>query len=151
MLRLSLLLTVFLSALCHAELVISEAKVRLLPPGVPNTSAYFVAENTSESDIVLVSGYASFVSKVELHNHVMKGEVMKMEKQDEVIIAAGESVRFQPGGLHLMLFGLITKGVLKEGQVVRLSLIQKNGKRTQFDATVVMPGQESDNSHHHHH
>ncbi len=137
-----------LSFSCGAEIVISDAKVRLLPPGVPNTSAYFNIENTSASDLVLISGKADFAKTVELHNHIMKGEVMRMVKQEQVKVPAGESIRFQPGGLHLMLFGL--KSALSEGQKVNLSLVQQDGSEIKFEATVVMPGQESQHSHHHH-
>lgn len=148
MFRASLFFVFLLSFSSVADVVVSDAKVRLLPPGVPNTSAYFSIENTSDTDVILVSGSADFVETVELHNHIMKGDVMKMVQQQEVIVPAGESVEFQPGGLHLMLFGL--KSVLNEGQMVNLSLIQKDGSEIQFEATVVMPGQESQHSHHHH-
>ena len=149
MLRVSLFLSVFLSAVCTAELVVSDATVRLLPPGVPNTSAYLTVKNTSSKDIILVSGKADFVKTAELHNHIMKGEVMRMEKQEQVVVPAGETLVFQPGGLHMMLFGLNTS--LKEGQTVKLSLVDKNDVETKFEAKVVMPGQESNHAHHNHH
>ena len=149
MLRTSLFLSLFWSAVCAAELVVTDATVRLLPPGVPNTSAYLTVKNTSSTDVILVSGKADFVKTVELHNHIMKGEVMRMEKQEQVVVPAGESLTFQPGGLHMMLFGLNTS--LKEGQTVKLSLVDKNDVETEFEAKVVMPGQESSHSHHHNH
>lgn len=149
MLKISLFLSLLWSAVCAAELVVTDATVRLLPPGVPNTSAYLTVKNTSSTDVILVSGTADFAKVVELHNHIMKGEVMRMEKQEQVVVPAGESLTFQPGGLHMMLFGLNTS--LKEGQTVKLSLIDKNDVETEFDAKVVMPGQESSHAHHHNH
>lgn len=145
--KLCLVLSCLLSLSCHAELVIRDAKVRLLPPGLPNTAAYFVVENHSERDHFLVGGKSNIAKTVELHNHIMQGEVMRMEKQEQVKIPAGETVRFQPGGLHLMIFGL--KAPLTEGQVVKLTVLDKNGAAIEFDADVVMPGKESSHAHHH--
>ena len=32
--------------------------------------------------------------------------MVRMRRQPEVVIPAGETVRFAPGGLHLMIFGV---------------------------------------------
>ena len=76
----SLLMALSLSA--QAEVTISNASVRLLPPGVPNTSAYFTINNTSQQDVYLVGAKSEIAGLIELHNHVMEGEVMKMQKQN---------------------------------------------------------------------
>lgn len=130
-----------------AELNVTNAKVRLLPPGVPNTSAYFTIENTGTLDRYLVAANAGFASSAELHAHIMEGEVMRMQEQKQIVIPAGESVTFKPGGLHVMIFGL--SETLSENQTVQLTLITKNKQSLNVDAKVVMPGDER--NHHHHH
>ncbi len=147
MLRIFAFIFLFSTFYVRAELTISHGTVRLLPPGVPNTSAYFTIENNGDEDRYLVSAYSKIAKTVELHNHVINGESMRMEKQQSVKIPAGESVQFSPGGLHLMIFSLLEP--LKEGQKVTLSLTTKQGSTISFDATVVMPGQEAHHSHHH--
>jgi copper(I)-binding protein len=74
---------------------------------------------------------------VEIHNHVMEGETMYMERQKELTVAPGASVKFRPGGLHLMVFGL--NQALSEGQAVRFNLTTKAGLIMPFDAIVVRP------------
>lgn len=132
-----------------AELVVKDATVRMLPPGVPNTAAYLVISNTGERDTVLIGGEASFAEKLELHNHVMHDGMMRMTQLEEVTVPAGESVTFAPGGMHLMLFGL--KTALEEDAKVQLSLYTKQQETITFDAQVVMPGNERAASEHHHH
>ena len=147
--KLSILLFTLLSFNAVAELHVSQAVVRLLPPGLPNTSAYMTIANHGEKDISLVGGKSAAVDKIELHDHIMDGEMMKMVKQEAVVIPAGESVHFKPGGLHLMLFGL--KQPLSEGQQVGITLVSASGNEFELMAKVVRPGEEQTNDHHHHH
>jgi copper(I)-binding protein len=148
MLRFLTLIVAFVSFFSQAHISVTNATVRLLPPGLPNTAAYFTIENDTYTDLFLVGANSKIVKNAELHNHFSDGEVMRMEKQDKVKIPAGETVKFQPGGLHVMLFGL--KKPLKEGQSVPLSVITEQGTLIDFDAKVVMPGQESNGTHQHH-
>ena len=140
------LLSVFGMTLAQAELVISEPTIRILPPGTPNTAVYFSVENSGEKDVSLVDVRTTIADKAELHNHVQDGDVMKMEKQQAVVVAAGEKVTFQPGGLHIMVFGI--KQPLEMGEQVEVVLITEDHKQVAFSARAVMPGEHS---HHHHH
>ncbi|WP_416307688.1 copper chaperone PCu(A)C [Neptunicella sp. SCSIO 80796] len=126
-----------------AELNISQAVVRLLPPGVPNTSAYFKIENTGKTDRIIVAAQSDVAGKVELHAHMMHNDMMRMMQQENVIIPAGETVMFEPGGLHLMLFDL--KQPLKLDQDVKLTLSLQDGETLSFSAKVNKP-----ESHSHH-
>jgi copper(I)-binding protein len=96
----------------------------------------------------LVDAQSEIVKSAELHNHISDGDVMRMEKQNKVKVPAGGTIMFQPGGLHVMLFGL--KAPLKEGQSVSLSIVTEQGTFIDFKAKVVMPGQESNGTHQHH-
>ena len=148
MTRICAFLLFMMPLLAQAKLVVSDATVRLLPPSLPNTSAYFSITNSSESDQYLTGASSSIVDSIELHTHVMKGEMMRMEKQAFVKVGAGETLKFQPGGLHLMLFGLNT--ALKENQTVTISLHTRDEQQIDFTATVVQPGEENSHAHHHH-
>ena len=133
----------------YANLEVSEAQVRLLPPSVPNTSAYFTIENTGSKDRVLISASSEIANKVELHSHVMKDGMMRMRQQEKVIIPAGEKVVFAPGGLHLMIFGLIDP--LRVNQQVTFSLLTEDGETVIINGKVARPGNEKPKQHHHHH
>ncbi|MFT2092348.1 copper chaperone PCu(A)C [Paraglaciecola sp. 2405UD69-4] len=143
MLRAFIILLGMTSFLGHAELVVTNATVRLLPPGVPNTSAYFSIENLSNKTEILVSASSTIADKVELHNHVLVNDMMSMQQQESVKIEPEETVQFKPGGLHIMLFGLNQK--LTEHQEVSIRLLTLDGKTLDFIATVARP------SHAHHH
>ncbi|GAA6184902.1 copper chaperone PCu(A)C [Aliiglaciecola sp. 2_MG-2023] len=129
-----------------ANIKISDATVRLLPPTVPNTAAYFKIQNTSNKDVVLVSASTDIAEKAELHAHVMENGMMSMQQQEQIKIPAGETVAFKPGGLHVMIFGL--KKPLSENQRVLITLVSEDQKTIQVEAKAVMPGKEKSHSHH---
>jgi len=137
MLRLIILLCSLVTGAIYAEIIVTDATVRLLPPGVPNTAAYFSIQNSSDTTQILIGASADFATKAEIHNHIMVDDMMRMEQLSEVVINPGESVRFAPGGLHLMLFGL--KQPLLEGQSVTFSLQTKNGESITITANVARP------------
>jgi len=137
------LLCGLVSSVLYAEVIVTDATVRLLPPGVPNTAAYFSIQNRSDKSQILVGAVADFATKAEIHNHILVNDMMRMQQQSEVVIQPGETVQFAPGGLHIMLFGL--KQPLLEGQSVTFSLQTKEGESISITANVARP---SAHSHH---
>jgi copper(I)-binding protein len=145
MLRLIVFLFSLVAGVLHAEVIVTNATVRLLPPGVPNTAAYFSIQNSSDTRQTLIGASVDFASKAEIHNHVLVNDMMSMQQQLEVVIQPGESIHFSPGGLHIMLFGL--KQPLHEGQSVTFSLHTKEGESISITANVARP-KSSAHSHH---
>ena len=137
MLRLILLLSSLVTGALCAEVTVTGATVRLLPPGVPNTAAYFSIQNSSDTDQILIGASADFATKAEIHNHILVDDMMRMQQQSEVVIKPGETVQFAPGGLHIMLFGL--KQPLLEGQSVAISLQTQDGESIIITANVARP------------
>lgn len=129
-----------------AGIDIIDAKVRLLPPGVPNTSAYMKIKNTDTQDRVLLAASSPVVKRVEIHNNVLENGVMKMQKQEKLILKQGETFKLQPGGYHLMLLGV--KSALKAEQVVPITLVFQNGEKVVVKAEV---SADIGKQHHHHH
>lgn len=97
-------------ALAHdfqlGELHIDHPWARALPPTAPNGAAYFVVHNKGSQGDRLLGASTPLAAKAELHTHVHLGEVMKMQKVDSVGVPASGEARFEPGGNHVMLFGL---------------------------------------------
>jgi copper(I)-binding protein len=145
MFRLIILLSSLVAGGLYAEVTVTDATVRLLPPGVPNTAAYFSIRNSSDISRTLIGASADFATKAEIHNHVLMNDMMSMQQQSEVVLKPGESVQFSPGGLHIMLFGL--KQPLREGQSVSFSLQTKEGESISIIANVARP-KPSSHSHH---
>lgn len=107
------------SALAHefkaGTLVIDHPWSRATPPSAKVGGAYFTVTNTGTEPDILISANAVIADRAEFHSMTMDGDVMKMAKVDEpFVIKSGESITFEPGGLHLMLFDL--KDGLNEGE-----------------------------------
>lgn len=107
------MLKVIVAALCFLPVLVvaeslkaTEGWARASIPGTENGAAYATLENPHDKT-VHVTHISSDVSKVvEVHRHVMSGDVMKMEAVKPLSIGPGEAIKFQPGGYHFMLFGL---------------------------------------------
>jgi copper(I)-binding protein len=90
---------------------------------------------TSASADRLVSGSTPLAERFELHMMSMKGDVMEMRQLDAIELPAGQTVRLEPGGLHVMFIGLKTP--LKSGSKVPVTLkFEKAGDvKVEFDVT----------------
>ena len=73
------------------------------PPG-SNSVIYLTVESATND--TLLSIHSDCCKAVEIHDHIMDGGVIRMRRVDAVPLPAGEPVKFQPYGLHVMLFGL---------------------------------------------
>lgn len=97
------------------SLVIDHPWSRATPPGAKVGGAYFTVTNNGKEADQLIAATAEPAERAEFHRMTMEGDVMTMAKLDKPIsIDPGETVYFEPGSLHLMLFGL--KQPLKEGE-----------------------------------
>ena len=70
----------------------------------------------------------------ELHNHIMENGIARMRRVDAIDVPAGNSVTLKPGGYHLMLTDL--KAPLKEGDLVKLTLVFEKAGEIEVEATV---------------
>ena len=92
-----------------------------------NSAVYFEITGGSYPD-TLLSTSSEVASEVMIHKSIMDEEgTMRMEHQENVPISAGEIVKFEPGGLHIMLIGLHQD--LAMGELVELKLLfEKTGE-----------------------
>ncbi|MEY3537417.1 MAG: hypothetical protein RL645_231 [Actinomycetota bacterium] len=85
------------------------------------TGVFATVTNNTDTDITLVGGSAEIAQMVEVHEVVMSGGAMTMQKKEGgIVIPAGESVTLEPGGLHVMLMNL-NKAIL-DGDQITLTL-----------------------------
>ena len=94
------------------------------PPGSSTAAGYLaITNNGSEPDRLV--GVDSNFPRAMIHKSELEDGVMKMNHQKEgVVIPAGETITFEPGGLHLMFMGLA--GALKEGEKADVTLHFEN-------------------------
>lgn len=90
------------------------------PPGVGTGAGYMMLTNRGSTADRLVSITSEF-PRTMIHKTEMNNGVMQMRHQmGGVVIPAGGSVTFEPGGLHVMFMGLKTP--FKEGERKRATL-----------------------------
>jgi copper(I)-binding protein len=75
---------------------------------------------TSREGDRLLGGSTSAAERVELHMMKMEGDVMRMRQVESIELPPGQTVKLEPGGLHLMFVGL--KAPLKAGVTMPLVL-----------------------------
>lgn len=82
--------------------------------------AYLTIVNHGDAPERLIGVEGDVARRPSLHGHAMVDGIMRMRPVEAVELPAGASVRFQPGGLHIMLMGL--EGPLIEGERMSLTL-----------------------------
>jgi copper(I)-binding protein len=89
-----------------ADLEVKDPRLRQLLPGQNKTAGYFDITNNGPAAVTLVGAASDAAQAIEFHRIVHDGNIVRMRRAEKVVVAPGETVRFQPGGLHLMVFGI---------------------------------------------
>ncbi|MBR0993853.1 copper chaperone PCu(A)C [Bradyrhizobium japonicum] len=110
------------------DLVISQPWSRATPGGAKVAGGYLTIVNKGAAPDRLISVSADIAGKSEIHEMAVENGVMKMRPLDKgLAIDPGKTVKFAPGGYHLMLQEL--KGPFKQGDKVPVTLqFEKAGK-----------------------
>ena len=116
------------------DLSVERPWARELPPVAPNGAAYLRIENAGAVADQVVSASSPMARRVEFHTHEMDGGVMKMRRVHWVEVPARGSVRFEPGGLHVMLIGL--KEPLVAGGSFSLTLGFRNAGELEVEVEI---------------
>ena len=120
-----LLLTPFAHA--KSDIMVHDAYARATPPSAVNSAVFTTLMNHSDKDRAIVSATTPAAGKVELHDVIVDGDVMKMRQVQEITIPANGEAVLKPGSLHIMLFDL--KDGLKEGEQIEMTLTLLTVKR----------------------
>lgn len=115
-------------------LQIDKAWVRAAPPGATMMAGYATVKNSGAKARTLRDVSGKDFDAIEIHKTVVEGGVSKMIYLETVDIAAGGTARFEPGGMHLMLFS--PKRALKAGDTLQLAFSCGGKKRLKADFVV---------------
>lgn len=127
---------------------IKDAWVRETPPGSNITALYLNIKNTGEKSDTLNSVSTNVSESSEIHKTSLDDKgVAKMEMMKSVTIGSGETVNFEPGGMHIMLIGL--QQPIKSGDIVEVKLNFETTGETTIKAKVV--GLSANKEHHQNH
>jgi hypothetical protein len=130
-----------------AHLMVMDPWVREAPPNAKMLAGYFTIMNHSGKSAEIVGASSDKFEKVELHKSVQEGGVAKMVAQPSVEVGKHATVKFQPGGLHLMLIN--PKAPLKAGDKVDITLKLKKGEDMKMTAVVKKGGSMEGHDHEH--
>ena len=95
-----------LLAACSSDappLVASDVVVNRPMPGMQMSAGYVTLQNNTTEEIVIDRVTSPQFGKIEMHETVIEDGVAKMSALDRVVLPAGATVEFKPGGKHLML------------------------------------------------
>ena len=114
-----------------------------LPPNAPTVAAYFVIDNEGKTADRLLSVDTPIAGEAQLHEHVMQGDMMKMQHVPSVEVPAGGEVTFAPMAYHVMLVNLKDRSLLSDGKHFPLTMhFEKAGDVTVEVAVQKKPPQD---------
>lgn len=119
-----------------------------LVPGQP-TGVYLTIENATNKDVRLLQVSVNGAERAEMHDSVHTDGIVRMVQLDDLVVAAGSIEQFQPGGKHIMVFGL--PQLLKPGMQVLVTLTFENASPMDVQAIVSANMNAPDNRGHHGH
>ncbi len=132
------LAAVFLTSCGQGDVLLVKDVVVNLSPVEGNPSAGYATIEGGPEDVSLVSVTADDVMRMEMHETVEENGMAMMKTLDNVPVPAGETVKFEPGGKHLMIWG-VGGGSVAQGSL-RMIFIFSNDDRIQVDATIKKAG-----------
>ena len=116
------------------DISITDPYARAVPPNQPNSAAFMVLDNSSDTPHAIISAASPVAEVVELHTHVEVDGMMQMRPIAKIEIAAKNQTELKPGGLHVMLIGLTQQ--LKPGDSVTATLHYEDGSSEEISAPV---------------
>lgn len=114
-------------------LYVDQAWIQLNPNPSAPAAGYFVIHG-GEQPVQLLRVTSDSAMRIDMHQSVMTSGMMTMEPIESVDVAANETVRFEPGGKHLMIHQ-INPAVLKTGKLT-MTMLFSNNDRLIVDAEI---------------
>ncbi|MBV9045520.1 MAG: copper chaperone PCu(A)C [Alphaproteobacteria bacterium] len=126
--RLSNLLVAAMAALFFVQagsptIAVMGPYLRFISPGVPAAGYFHMINNGLVPAAVLTGASSDACSTLMMHKSTNVGGMMRMEMVDQLTIARGQRLVFEPGGYHLMCLS----PKMKIGGTVKVTFKFKDG------------------------
>jgi hypothetical protein len=102
--------------------------------GMGNGAVYVTIQNGSRHGDAVIAATSDAAGKVELHETVNEGGVMRMRPLPKFTVPAGGKLEMKPGSYHIMLLGLTRD--LKPGDTVKVTLTFEKAGKMEVNAPV---------------
>ena len=114
---------------------VEDAWVTAPPPGTRVLAVYMQIHNDADQEDWLLRAESSVVNECELHETIPEGETLRMVAREEgKPVPAHDRLTLEPGGVHLMLFGVQTE--VKPGGTIPLTLHFRNAGSVEVSVLV---------------
>ena len=114
-------------------LLVQDAWARQVP-GSDVAAVYLTLHNPTSKPITVTGIESSVAEHVMIHETKTEGGQSRMRPHEQLLVAPGETVKFSPGGLHVMLHGM--KQSVAVGQSIQLVLLLADGGKIPASAVV---------------
>lgn len=118
--------------------VVDGAVMSQLAPGQSVGAVYLRITNNMAQGVVLNYVHSPVATDIEVHRTFHEDGMMQMRPVNHVRVEAGQSLRFEPGGYHLMLFGVAN--LPEVGQAFDLTMEFEGGLSVTVPVRVKTPG-----------
>jgi copper(I)-binding protein len=136
---LTLLTFVSAGALSDDGLRLQEAWIRLLPGDLP-LGGYFTLTNDGKAPVRLVGAESDAFEGIMMHESIQEGGSARMQHVNAVEVLPGDTLRFAPGGYHLML--MKRRGPVNLGDRLPITLMFEDGRQVTAEFTVRHPASD---------
>lgn len=137
-------------ATAHVGLMAHQPWSRPLAPGATVAAGYMHLMNHTTQPETLVGARAEGVERIEIHDMVEVDGVMQMRPvEGGVPLAVDGMATFQPGGKHLMFFGVSRPWA--EGETVPVTLVFESGTEAVVEFRIGTPAEAEGGDEHAHH
>ena len=124
---------------------VRDAWIPEAPPVADVMAAYFEIENTGSKPVTITGFSCKDFGMVMMHKTVEKDGMSRMIHMDTLTVAAKSKLKFERGGLHLML--MMPKHSLKAGAKVAITMETADKQKIHFTALVKAAGLSDDVKH----
>jgi copper(I)-binding protein len=114
-------------------LVVQDAWARQVP-GSDVAAVYLTLHNPTSKPITVAGIESPAAEHAMIHETKTEGGQSRMRPHEQLLVAPGETVKFAPGGLHVMLHGM--KQSVAVGQSIQLVLLLPDGSKIPASAVV---------------
>jgi len=115
--------------------VIQQAWIRSAPPGAQTLAGYLVLHNPCKTSVTITNVESKDFGMPMIHRTVVENGVSKMRDPGVLEIKPGASLKFEAGGLHVMLMQPLRS--LKEGDKAGVRLVLADGRKVYSEFPVL--------------
>ena len=131
--------SLLLASCGQGDVLHADKAVINLSPVEGNPSAGYMNLHGGRIDVALVGVTSDDVLRMEMHETSEKDGMMTMAKLKSIPVPAGKTVKLEPGGKHLMIWG-VGEGSKRRG-LLTMTLIYSNDDRIEIDAVIRKAGE----------